>query len=51
MQVYYTEDIVVEVQPVMNFYPAEEYHQNYLQKVTGGYCHVDLSLAKAEEKK
>ncbi len=51
MQTYYTEDIVVEVQPVMNFYPAEEYHQKYLQKVTGGYCHVDLSLAKQEEKK
>lgn len=51
MQKYYTENIVVEIQPVLNFYPAEEYHQNYLQKTAGGYCHVNLRLAKPEEKK
>lgn len=51
MQKNYIEDIVVEIQPVINFYSAEEYHQNYLQKTIGGYCHVDLSLARAEEKK
>jgi peptide methionine sulfoxide reductase msrA/msrB len=33
---------VVEAKP---FYPAEEYHQDYLRKNPGGYCHVDLGLA------
>lgn len=47
----YTEPIVVEVEPVRNFYLAEEYHQEYLQKTIGGYCHVNLNLAKPEEKK
>jgi len=51
MQTYHTDEIVVEVKPVKNFYLAEEYHQHYLQKTTGGYCHVNLMLAKPEEKK
>lgn len=28
--------VVTEVEPVKNWYPAEEYHQHYLQK--GGQC-------------
>ena len=35
--------IVTEVLPLENYYRAEEYHQNYLQKNPGGYCHIDLS--------
>ncbi|MPM82731.1 Peptide methionine sulfoxide reductase MsrA/MsrB [bioreactor metagenome] len=38
--------IMVEVLPLSNFYPAEEYHQDYLEKNPGGYCHIDLSLAE-----
>ena len=30
----------VECGPLLNFYPAEEYHQDYLQKNPGGYCHI-----------
>ncbi|TNF06534.1 MAG: peptide-methionine (S)-S-oxide reductase [Bacillota bacterium] len=30
---------------------AETYHQDYLIKNPGGYCHVNLGLAKAEERK
>lgn len=30
----------VEIGPLRNFYPAEEYHQNYLEKNPGGYCHI-----------
>ena len=30
----------VEVQPLRYFYPAEEYHQKYLDKNPGGYCHI-----------
>ena len=32
--------LAVEVQPVKNFFPAEEYHQKYLEKNPGGYCHI-----------
>ncbi len=32
--------IVTEITPALPFYPAEEYHQDYLQKNPGGYtCH------------
>ena len=30
----------VEIQPFKNFYDAEEYHQKYLDKNPGGYCHI-----------
>ena len=36
--------LAVEVQPLQNFFPAEEYHQKYLVKNPGGYCHVPLAL-------
>ena len=36
--------IVVEVQPLVNFYPAEDYHQDYLNKNPDGYCHLPLAL-------
>ena len=35
--------VAVEVKPLENFYPAEEYHQNYLDKNPGGYCHIGSS--------
>lgn len=40
----YSEDIVVEVMPLDNFYPAEDYHQDYLDKNPNGYCHLPLEL-------
>ncbi|MCI8631006.1 MAG: peptide-methionine (S)-S-oxide reductase MsrA [Firmicutes bacterium] len=33
----------VEIEPLRNFYSAEEYHQNYLEKNPGGYCHIPLN--------
>lgn len=30
----------VEIEPFERFYDAEEYHQNYLDKNPGGYCHI-----------
>ena len=30
----------VEIEPIKNFYPAEEYHQKYLDKNPHGYCHI-----------
>ena len=32
--------LAVELLPLQNFYPAEEYHQDYLNKNPGGYCHI-----------
>lgn len=40
------EKIVVEVEPIHNFYAAESYHQDYLTKNPGGYCHIGPSLFK-----
>lgn len=31
--------------PIKSFYPAETYHQDYLDKHPDGYCHIDLSKA------
>ncbi len=39
--------IVVEVEPLVNFYLAEEEHQNYLVKNPAGYCHIDFNQLKA----
>lgn len=42
----HTQPLAVEFGPIQNFYPAEEYHQDYLYKNPNGYCHVDPSLFK-----
>ncbi|HEY8406305.1 MAG TPA: peptide-methionine (S)-S-oxide reductase MsrA [Acholeplasma sp.] len=47
----YTKTIVVALEPLKNYYLAENYHQDYLDKNPGGYCHVNLSLASEDEKK
>ncbi len=39
----YTNPIVTEIMPLKCFYKAEEYHQDYLKKNPGGYCHIDLN--------
>lgn len=36
----YDRPLVLEALPLRCFYPAEEYHQKYLDKTPGGYCHV-----------
>lgn len=36
--------LVVEVEPLRNFFPAEEYHQDYLDNNPEGYCHLPLEL-------
>ena len=41
----YNEKIAVEVLPIENFYSAEDYHQDYLDKNPNGYCHINLDLA------
>ncbi|MDR1532085.1 MAG: peptide-methionine (R)-S-oxide reductase MsrB [Clostridiales bacterium] len=35
-----TKPAAIELAPLDSFYPAEEYHQNYLDKNPDGYCHI-----------
>lgn len=37
---------LVEAAPLENFYPAENYHQDYLENNPSGYCHVNLHDAE-----
>lgn len=36
--------LVVECTSLKNYYSAEEYHQDYLDKNPAGYCHIPRSL-------
>ena len=45
------DDYKIELLKLTNFYPAEDYHQDYLKKNPGGYCHINLSLIKNNERK
>ena len=42
----YSQPLAVEFEPLRNFYPAEDYHQDYLQNHPHGYCHIDFSSLK-----
>lgn len=46
----YEKPIVVEVKPLSNFYKAEDYHQDYLDKNAGGYCHISPELFELARK-
>ena len=36
--------LAVELLPLRNFYRAEEYHQDYLEKNPTGYCHLSPAI-------
>lgn len=41
-QTFYSQPITTVVEPLKMFIMAEKYHQKYLQKNPGGYCHIKL---------
>ena len=47
--------LAVEKLPLQNYYSAEDYHQDYLDKNPTGYCHLPVALfefaRQAKEKK
>lgn len=50
LQKSYKEKIAIEVKPLVNYYKAEEYHQRYLDKNPGGYCHIGVDKFEKAEK-
>ena len=50
LQKNYEKPIVVENEPLKNFYSGEEYHQDYLDKNPSGYCHINLELFELAKK-
>ena len=43
--------LAVEVKPIENFFSAEAYHQKYLDKNPGGYCHIPTRYFHLADKK
>ena len=41
--------LAVAVEPLRNFFSAEEYHQKYLEKNPGGYCHIPAHFYRQEK--
>ena len=50
LQQGYKKPVAIEVKPLENYSPAEEYHQRYLDKNPQGYCHIHPELFKKAAK-
>ena len=35
--------VAIEAGPIKNYFPAEAYHQKYLDQNPGGYCHIPVA--------
>jgi len=46
VQKKYDRPLAVELTPLQKYYLAEEYHQDYLKKNPGGYCHINFDSLK-----
>lgn len=42
----YNQPITTAIEPAGTFWKAEAYHQEYLAKNPGGYCHVNMGKVK-----
>ncbi|MCL2790894.1 MAG: peptide-methionine (S)-S-oxide reductase MsrA [Desulfobulbus sp.] len=42
----YDQPLAVELMPLRAYYLAEAYHQDYLKKNPGGYCHINFASLK-----
>ena len=52
LQKHIGKPVAIEVKPIVNFYRAEEEHQEYLEKHPNGYCHISPALiAQMREKR
>jgi methionine-S-sulfoxide reductase len=47
LQKEYADPIAIESGPLTNYSRAEDYHQDYLEKNPGGYCHIPEKLFDA----
>lgn len=47
LQEGYSDPIAIESGPLVRYSAAEEYHQDYLDKNPGGYCHIPRKLFDA----
>jgi len=50
LQKRYEKPVAIEISPLLNYSPAEEYHQKYLDKNLGGYCHIKSDKFKKAAK-
>ncbi|QIW15333.1 peptide-methionine (S)-S-oxide reductase [Pasteurellaceae bacterium RH1A] len=46
LQTQYEQPLALENEPLEQYFPAEEYHQEYLDKNPTGYCHIDIALMR-----
>ncbi|GAB1671035.1 peptide-methionine (S)-S-oxide reductase MsrA [Mannheimia haemolytica] len=44
LQTQFDQPLAVENQMLEQYFPAEEYHQEYLVKNPNSYCHIDIQL-------
>ena len=49
IEVHQGRKLAVLVEPMKNFFPAEEYHQKYLNKNPAGYCHIPQKMMHLEK--
>ncbi len=51
LQSQFKKPIAVEIEPLLNYYTAEEFHQKYLDKNPGGYCHISWDQINSVKKR
>jgi methionine-S-sulfoxide reductase len=50
LQKKYDKPVVIEAEALRNYCRAEEYHQKYLDKNPGGYCHIESGAFERAKK-